>query len=1393
MPSIPSAEFPGRRYRRPVRSPSLFRSLFLPLALGLTTALVAPSGMAQDFNPHGRHKPTGGKPTGGKPTGGKPTGNGGKPTGTGPTEQANGTAEAERTTKLIERYTKVVLGDPGNTGPLQKLAQLYRDRDGKIDALVKDFETKAAAGGTDGYGAIVGLAGVYRIDGCTDLALSTFDKAIADKPSNPAAHAAKARLLQDRGDATGSRTAWEKALSVQTNTAEKGQILRTLMTLCLDQKDWDAAKKFHTDLVKSSGRDGTLYVKGELARALFQVGEYDRAEAEFQVLARESAGDNRTLAPVLKELGEAQLRAKKYPEALATLNRALGTAGREASVRNPILRLIADVYRAEQKLPEFVTKLEADHASDFDHLALLGGIYEETGDVEKAMATYKKALGQNPRDIDLRLKMVRLLQSQGELDKAITEYEALVRAAPNNPTFVFEECEALLARGDRARALKLLTELEARGGSDEDTLGRLADFYGRIGENARGTKVLERLASSNGNDPSHLADLGDRYFAAGNEALALATWRRILTAVTPRARALSALADVYLEHDKAPDALVAVKEAVSLDPNSAAYKKQLAAVHERLHNFSDARNVWLELDKKAKESGDKLLAREARTRIVSLWGQEKILDAQVPRLNTAFHGKPADVDAGRLLAEVQIRLQKPADAEATLREVTTLAPGDTEAYLALERVLVQQNKLEGAIAALEKLAAVDPKQARQVYQRMAGYALQTYKDADAIRYAAKAVELNPDDAEGHRKLGDLYRQRQDTDHAIAAYKKALEKNDRLFLVYFQLADLLLTKGDTDEADRLLRKVLRGAPDDELVARASRLSAQINLGRGSIETLEQELVPLALANPGRPLYRKLLVEIYGQMSFGLVQKARLASGDESKKARETLEKVGSRAIKPLLDALADPDASQQRTAIAVLGYVRNKNAAPALFSYAEGAQDPDLRVRAMLACGALGESSLVPRYDALIFPKIPGEDAVASADRLAVAAAWAATSLDDKRARPLQERLLDRGTPEMKAFAAIAFARQGDKQALPRLTKTLQASDSGSAARAAAAWAIGSLSEGKELALVEDAARGADPLVAELALASLATKGHGKAELFADTLFFATSGGPRSQARAARLRDASALGLARLAGKNVQSAPSSVPWGLPGDGVLDADAFLDALAATPLTDTAFRSALVTHGAVIEASAKHALATGGVRARAVLEAFGPTAGTFLPALHGTSEDRAVVEPLLARLLPELRPYTTHDDPALRAQALALVARIPGRDASATLAAALAGTDGRELTGDEADTRKIALGVLASAPREGADLLAPAMLAATKSTDWTTRLAAAKALGTQRISSPDAVARLSALAVDDPFALVREGALLALSAVDPGAGKKLATTRKSADPEARVRATAASIAGK
>src|SRR5262249_39102493 len=142
-----------------------------------------------------------------------------------------------------------------------------------------------------------------------------------------------------------------------------------------------------------------------------------------------------------------------------------------------------------------------------------------------------------------------------------------------------------------------------------------------------------------------------------------------------------------------------------------------------------------------------------------------------------FAATPPDLEAGRLLAEAQIRTRRHADAERTLRRLTELVPGDQESLARLEHVLVLERKLTDAIATLERLVALEPKRAREYYQRMAEYAAELYRDEDAVRYAARAVELAPDDADGHAKLGRMYRRRQETDKAVGEFRQAIMKND----------------------------------------------------------------------------------------------------------------------------------------------------------------------------------------------------------------------------------------------------------------------------------------------------------------------------------------------------------------------------------------------------------------------------------------------------------------------------------------------------------------------------------------------------------------------------------------------------------------------------------------
>ena len=56
-------------------------------------------------------------------------------------------------------------------------------------------------------------------------------------------------------------------------------------------------------------------------------------------------------------------------------------------MRGEVYEAITEIYRADQRLPDWVKELEGEHPTDFSRLALLGSLYEETGDATRALAT----------------------------------------------------------------------------------------------------------------------------------------------------------------------------------------------------------------------------------------------------------------------------------------------------------------------------------------------------------------------------------------------------------------------------------------------------------------------------------------------------------------------------------------------------------------------------------------------------------------------------------------------------------------------------------------------------------------------------------------------------------------------------------------------------------------------------------------------------------------------------------------------------------------------------------------------------------------------------------------------------------------------------------------------
>ena len=1344
------------------------------LLFGAAICLVDGQSQAQ-FNPAGRHR---NKPRARGPVGADATKS--KPNATSP-RATNGAEQSPDA--LILRYTGIVLSQPEAQFPIRRLSELYRQRDGKIDTLVAEFEARARVDSDQGVSALVALAGIFRQAGKTAEAQATYEQAILKRPEAPGSRLALADLFKEQGDLLRARQGYEASLKYLTNASLREQTLRTLLTLCLDLEDYACATEHHRGLVKIARGSG--FVESELARELFNRAKYDRAVEEYRRVVRLASGDNRALLPALRDLGRALAKAAKTEEALRELRRALGIAG-QSGVVSEIYATLADIYRSQNRLPELIHELEARPISDFDRKKLLAELYEETGQLALAQKTYAQLASERPRDVSIRLKLIGLRELSGDLKGVLTEYEKLVSAEPKNPSFVFRLVEALLQQGERARAQAELQKLEQRALGDDQVLTTLVDLYERLGDPTRATQILERITAVAGRDPRHLVELGRRYWEADDKNRAIKTWKQVEQAGTDRAGNLLILGDVYLQHELTSDALSAYREARKLKPNDRSVDRAYALALERAGAqasagprrayYEEANGIWFGILKL--RSPEPHLAREARQHIVTLWSLDRSLPRRPAALRLQLEHKPPDLEAGKLLAEAELKLGQPEKAEATLRQLVRLAPGDVESWATLERTLVKLGRLAEAILTLEQLAVLDPANARQSYQRMAEHATALYRDADALRYAARALELNPDDAEGHRRLGEMYRKRNLPEKAIEAFRKAIAKNDRIFPVYFELADLLLAQGLATEADRLMRRVMRSAVDSELVSRAVRLSAEINVSAGTLPDLEHELLQVALGHPNHPLYRELLVEIYGALAAPLISGAASANAEVRTKNEQALAEIGARAIKPLLDALNDPNGKQRQFAIELLSHIRNRGAGPSLVTFAISDADVNLRTRAMLAAAGLRDIDLLPRFKAVLYRD--GRANPVEGDPVSIAAVFAVATLNDSATAPLLLALLSSESPSARALAVLGLGSLKYRAAVPLLVSLCRSAAAAPLVQRAATRALAQIADPTGEAVLKDLVWSADAGLRQSALIAL-----GSLSKKADPTALA----PALLDPNPKTREAAKLAVL-LATTRRTIWPALLPT--PAGVRVDVADLLDrGYEPLTFTHTELATAFVWASAALTQVATTYAQSSLDGARTVAASLGGTRATpfFLPLLNSheglSSELQSQVNSQTEELVRSLvEPFSAlAGNPATDARQLSL--EFLGRHAEDSALTPVI----KALTDPKDSVRLVALSVLGERKIQAAAVDVAGVLS--DATSWALRLRAAQTLrllGTP--AAPSALRALRTAAEEDRYALVRGASLDALSALDPAGSLLVLRAVARRDPDEEVRNLAKSL---
>jgi eukaryotic-like serine/threonine-protein kinase len=199
-------------------------------------------------------------------------------------------------------------------------------------------------------------------------------------------------------------------------------------------------------------------------------------------------------------------------------------------------------------------------------------------------------------------------------------------------------------------------------------------------------------------------------------------------------------------------------------------------------------------------------------------------DLAIQEFQHALELNPRDADALNGMAHAYENAGRVADAEAAFKKAAALRPDYWDGYNTLGLFYDRQRKYGDSIAALQRAIELTPDNA-QAYFNLGAVYLDTSdpkKIPDAERALKKSLELGPTFA-AYANLGFLYTQLGNYKESAAMTEKALELNDKDYLIWANLANAYAWTKETEKLDTvrsrelaLLEQAAKTKPNDAQV-------------------------------------------------------------------------------------------------------------------------------------------------------------------------------------------------------------------------------------------------------------------------------------------------------------------------------------------------------------------------------------------------------------------------------------------------------------------------------------------------------------------------------------------------------------------------------------------------
>lgn len=466
--------------------------------------------------------------------------------------------------------------------------------------------------------------------------------------------------------------------------------------------------------------------------------------------------------------------------------------------------------------------LEVD-PNDLNTIKLSGQINQHLADVEKAIESASLVALFEPNNLANKKELASLyLQSQQPI-KALEVYQELVsedQHPDREDLLIFSEIA--IKAGKPAIAIPIGENFLAHDELDGEALVVLCNAFIANNEQEKAIQRLEQASAVAPEKPSSWLALATIWTKLGRSDKALTSLNKARLALPENAQILFELGRLYLRNDQGTEAIAALRQSLSLNPDDVETRKLLTNAYYHHGYLDDAWGIIRPLEKDYTSDPDlALILGQVLSAIGDRAGARSALKFAWQSCNSE---ETLEAYARFLLNEKKIRKQlgKSDDHELQmlLNKLTAnnLIQSKFELQLLAADMEMALGNLESAYKTYLTLLDAPEANAAPVYHHLQ---LQIGQVASALGMQdislaslQEAILANPDDLEAYQILAEAYQTAGLTDEGLKAANSALQidpSNLENLLWYSTFAS---SNQNTHEAIQVLKDAIHLRPDEK---------------------------------------------------------------------------------------------------------------------------------------------------------------------------------------------------------------------------------------------------------------------------------------------------------------------------------------------------------------------------------------------------------------------------------------------------------------------------------------------------------------------------------------------------------------------------------------------------